>query len=211
MKFKGVIFDLDGVIVSTDDFHFHAWSKLAKREGIFFNRELNHRLRGVSRKESLEIILEQSNKSYSDVEKEEMMTFKNEIYKESLRALSDKDILPGILDFLAFLEEKGIKKAIGSSSKNTRAILQYIGLTDRFDAIVDGTMITHSKPDPEVFIKAGVALDVIPRWCLVIEDAVAGIEAAKRAEMSAVAVSDALKCKIADYYVTDFSELKQLF
>ncbi|MGD9909010.1 MAG: beta-phosphoglucomutase [Candidatus Izemoplasmatales bacterium] len=211
MKYRGVIFDLDGVIVSTDLFHYQAWSKLAEREGIFFNREINHRLRGVSRKESLEIILEQSKKTYSEDEKEEMMTFKNDIYKESLSALSEKDILPGILDFLDYLEEKGIKKAIGSSSKNTRAILNYIGLTFRFDAIVDGTMITNSKPDPEVFTKAGIALNVIPRECLVIEDAVAGIEAAKRAQMSAVAVSDALKCKIADYYVTDLNELKQLF
>lgn len=211
MKFKGVIFDLDGVIVSTDDFHFQAWSKLAEREGIFFNREINHRLRGVSRKESLEIILEQSHKSYTEAEKEEMMTFKNDIYRESLSALSKKDILPGILDFLSFLKERGIKTAIGSSSKNTLPILSYIGLTSQFDAIVDGTMIERSKPDPEVFTKAGLAMNVIPRECLVIEDAVAGIEAAKRAEMSAVAVSDALKCKIADYYITDLKDLRQLF
>jgi len=192
MTIKGVIFDLDGVILSTDNFHYLAWKKLADREKIYFDRKINDRLRGVSRMESLEIILENSPKKYTEKEKQEMAEYKNTIYRESLKNLTQADIFPGVIKFLNYLDEKKIKMAIGSSSKNTKFILKQIGLFDRFaSAISDGTNISHSKPDPEVFLKASEMLKLEPQNCLVIEDADAGIEAAKRGNMMALGVGPA--------------------
>ncbi len=209
--FKGVIFDLDGVIVSTDHYHYHAWKKLADREDIEFDEVINHRLRGVSRRESLEIILEKASKKYAEPEIDEMMTFKNDIYKDSLVQLSPKDILPGVIELITFLKENKIAVAIGSSSKNTKSILKFIGLSDTFSVIIDGLMIKNSKPDPEVFLKAADELHIDPSECIVIEDAFAGIDAAKKANMFAVAVSDALKSKNADFYASNILDVKKLF
>jgi len=210
-KFKCVIFDLDGVIVSTDQFHFLAWKALADREGIEFNQEVNNRLRGVSRPESLEIILEKSKKKYSAIEKKEMTDYKNQRYVISLSQLGPKDILPEVIDLIHFLNEKDILIAIGSSSKNTKTILKQIGLLEAFDTIVDGNDITHSKPHPEVFLKAAEKLSINPKDCIVVEDALAGINAAKSAGMFAVAVSDALKATNADMKATELSQMKTLF
>lgn len=210
-KFKCVIFDLDGVIVSTDQFHFLAWKALADREGIEFNQEVNNRLRGVSRPESLEIILEKSKKKYSAIEKKEMTDYKNQRYVISLSQLGPKDILPEVIDLIHFLNEKDILIAIGSSSKNTKTILKQIGLLEVFDTIVDGNDITHSKPHPEVFLKAAEKLSINPVDCIVVEDALAGINAAKSAGMFAVAVSDALKATNADMKATELSQMKTLF
>jgi len=204
---QGVIFDLDGVIVSTDEYHYLAWMKMAKTEEIYFDREINERLRGVSRMESLEIILERSRKEYTQQEKEVLASIKNEYYKGMLTQLSDKHILPGVLKFLEELEERGIKKAIGSSSKNTDFILKQIGLKDRFDVIVDGNNIKNSKPDPEVFLLAAKLLDIAPENCVVIEDANAGIDAAKAAGTKAVAVGSAAVYKKADYATADIGML----
>lgn len=190
-KIKGVIFDLDGVIVSTDEYHFRAWNQLAESEGIAFSRSDNERLRGVSRMESLDIILEKATKEYSDDEKVEMATRKNEIYRELLKNLTPDDILPGVSDLLAGLRGRGIKMAIGSSSKNAQPILKAIGLDDAFDVIVDGTHISNSKPDPEVFSKAGEQLGLAPQECLVVEDADAGVEAGVAAHMPVLAVGAA--------------------
>jgi len=211
VSYKGVIFDLDGVIVSTDRFHYNAWSALAKREGIPFSEEINHRLRGVSRRESLDIILEKSKKKYTEPQIQEMMTFKNDLYRDSLKELTKEDILPGVMDLIAFLRSENILIAIGSSSKNTKTILKFIGLEHSFDAIVDGNDIAKSKPDPEVFLKAGKKLRLKVKNCIVIEDAIAGIQAAKRAGMFAVAVSDALKSEEADFYASDILDIKTLF
>ena len=199
MTIKGVILDLDGVILSTDNFHYLAWKKLADREKIYFDRKINDRLRGVSRMESLEIILEKSQKEYSEEEKNEMAEYKNTIYRESLKDLSSTDIFPGVIKFLNYLDEKKIKMAIGSSSKNTKFILKQIDLFERFSqAISDGTNISHSKPDPEVFLKAAVMLKLEPQNCLVIEDADAGIDAAKRGGMMALGVGPAKNNSDAD-------------
>jgi len=199
MTIKGVILDLDGVILSTDNFHYLAWKKLADREKIYFDRKINDRLRGVSRMESLEIILEKSQKEYSEEEKNEMAEYKNTIYRESLKDLSSTDIFPGVIKFLNYLDEKKIKMAIGSSSKNTKFILTQIDLFERFaQAISDGTNISHSKPDPEVFLKAAVMLKLEPQNCLVIEDADAGIDAAKRGGMMALGVGPAKNNSDAD-------------
>jgi len=210
MKIKGVIFDLDGVIVSTDEFHFKAWKVLADREGIHFDRHINNRLRGVSRRESLEIILEKANRSYSENEILEMLDFKNNIYRNSLSELTKYDILINFNELYAKLRQNKIKMAIGSSSKNTKTILTQIGLIDAFDAIADGNDITRSKPDPEVFLLAAERLGLDPKECVVVEDAVAGIEAAKAGGMIAIAINDATKCHIADYKIDNLLEIANI-
>lgn len=188
---QAVVFDLDGVIVSTDEFHFQAWKKLADEEGIPFTRHDNERLRGVSRMESLDIILEKSSKSYTEQEKIALATRKNDYYRVSLGQLSPKDILPGVMNVLAGLRQRQVKIGIGSSSKNAGPILKAIGLGSTFDVVVDGTHITKSKPDPEVFTKAGQQMGVQPQACLVVEDADAGVDAGLAAGMPVLAVGSA--------------------
>ena len=202
MKIEAVIFDLDGVIVSTDECHYRAWKKTADEEGIYFDRKINDRLRGVSRMDSLEIVLERAERLYTDEEKVEIAERKNNYYKEYIKKLTKDDILSGVNENLAELKAKGIKVAIGSSSKNTPDILKYIGLDNYFDAVSDGNNITKSKPDPEVFLKAADMLGVPYEKCLVVEDADSGIEAGKRAGMYTLAVNNA---KGADYSLADLS------
>jgi len=210
-NYKAVIFDLDGVIVSTDQYHYQAWKSLSEREHIDFDETINHRLRGVSRRESLIIILEKSTKTYTEDQIQEMMYFKNELYRDFLHHLTHDDLLEGVAEVLLFLRENGIKIAIGSSSKNTKMILSQIGLDQTFDTVVDGTMIEKSKPDPEVFLKAAHNLGLDPRDCIVVEDAIAGIEAAKAAKMFAFAVGDATKSDLADIKATSVLQLIDLF
>lgn len=196
---KGIIFDLDGVIVSTDKLHFQAWKYMADKENIYFDEEINNSLRGISRKESLEIILKKSNKKYSEEEKLKLMDIKNSYYVNLLDFLSPSDKLKDVDLLLSELKSKNIKIAIGSSSKNTKKILKQIGLIDSFDAIADGNEIKNSKPDPEVLLLASKKLNLKPSECAVIEDAVAGIEAAKRGGMIAFAIKDAKKSNLAEY------------
>ena len=191
MKILGVIFDLDGVIVSTDNCHYLAWKRMADEEGIYFDRKINERLRGVSRMESLEIVLERAQKSYTTEQKQALAQRKNDYYVELIKGLSKADILPGALDTLELLRRRGIKIAIGSSSKNTPLILKQIGLENAFDAVADGNAITHSKPDPEVFLLGAKLLGLPPENCLVVEDADAGIEAAVAGGMRALGVGSA--------------------
>lgn len=181
---RAVIFDLDGVLVSTDELHFQAWKQLADAEGIPFDRAINHRLRGVSRMESLEIILERAARTYTPEQKAALADAKNARYRELLSTLTPADALPGAAAITAALKERGVKIAVGSSSRNTSLILERLGWSDRFDAVVDGNDIQHSKPAPEVFVLAAKRLGVPPGRCLVVEDAVAGVEAARRAGMA---------------------------
>lgn len=189
---KAVIFDLDGVIVTTDEFHYQAWARLAKEEGFNFNREINERFRGVGRKDCLEILIEASPRHFSTGQKEEMLARKNNYYRGMLGELGPNDIFPGVADVLTWLKKQGIGTAIGSSSKNATLILEKIGLADAFDAIVDGTQITRSKPDPEVFLLAANRMGVEPEFCLVIEDAVAGVEAALAGGVRVAGVGSAM-------------------
>jgi len=207
MKISAVIFDLDGVIVSTDEYHYKAWKSISDQEKIYFDREINERLRGVSRMESLAIILSHSSKSYSEKEKQLLAQRKNDIYCELLNKLSPNDILPGVINLLVSLKARDIKVAIGSSSKNTPFILKQIGLTSNFDAVADGNSIKNSKPDPEVFLLAAEILGVPPEECAVIEDAQAGIDAAKAAEMKAVGIGSAANCLNADMKLSDLTNL----
>lgn len=204
---KGIIFDLDGVIVSTDEFHYQAWKELADEENIYFDKIINNRLRGVSRMESLEIILERSQKKYSVSEKQIMAERKNTSYAKLITKLSPKDILKGSMELLERLRKADKKLAVGSSSKNCKNILKYIGLDNYFDAVVDGTMIFRSKPDSEVFLKAAKLLNLPANQCLVVEDADAGIMAAINAKMFTLAVGAAAKSSKADIKADNLSLL----
>lgn len=204
---KGMIFDLDGVIVSTDHFHYLAWKKMADDEGIEFNEEINNRLRGVSRMASLEIILEKSNKTYTQEEKEALCEKKNSLYREYLKTLTPKNLNEGVLETLNKLKELGLKLAIGSSSKNTKFILERVGLSSFFDEVVDGNMIKNSKPDPEVFLLAAKLIGLDPKDCGVVEDAYAGVEAAKRGGFISYGISDAKNSENTDYPLEKFSDL----
>ncbi len=188
---KAVIFDLDGVIVSTDDCHYEAWQQMADKQGIYFDREINQRLRGVSRMESLEIVLERAIRAYTEDEKAAMADEKNETYKRLVEKLSPGAMLPGALETLEALRKKGVLIAIGSSSKNTPIILRQIGLEGYFDAVADGNGIKNSKPDPEVFLLAAKMMSMPPESCLVVEDADAGVEAALNGNMRVLGVGAA--------------------
>ena len=188
MAIKAVLFDLDGVIVSTDEFHYQGWQRLADEERICFDRTINHRLRGVSRMESLAIVLERSKRQYSEQEKRELAERKNAYYCKLLETLTPADILPGVGATLAELRARGIKMAVASSSKNAGTILARIGMADAFDARVDGNDISHSKPHPEVFLMAAARLGAPPAECLVVEDAEAGVDAGLAGGMKVLAV-----------------------
>lgn len=197
---KGVIFDLDGVLVSTDELHYKAWKRLAKEIGISdFKREDNEKQRGVSRMESLQIVLDKGNKSYTEEEKEEFAERKNNYYKEMLKELDGSAVLPGALETVKLLKEKGIMTAVGSASKNAPDILEKIGLLTYMDKISSGLDTTRSKPDPEVFLVAADKLGLPPQDCLVIEDSAAGVQAAKAAGMKALGVGPYYLSLGADY------------
>ena len=186
---KAFIFDLDGVIVFTDKFHYQAWKKMADEMGIYFDETINNRLRGVSRSESLEIILERyEGPALSKEKKAELMESKNNTYRELLASMTPADVTEDVRRTLAELHNRGYKLALGSSSKNAKFILEKVQLLDAFDAISDGTNITKSKPDPEVFLRAAEFLGEKPEDCYVVEDAYAGIDAAKSAGMQAVGI-----------------------
>lgn len=197
---NAVIFDLDGVVVTTDKLHYLAWKELAEKIGIKnFTEADNVRQRGVSRMESLEVLLEKSDKCYTKEEKIALADEKNRRYVKLLETLSETDVLSGVKEFIAFLKKKRIKTAIGSASKNTYTILDKIKMTEMFDAVSCGLDITRSKPDPEVFLVAAEKLGVQPEHCLVVEDSDAGITAAKAAGMYALAVGAAKNNSKADF------------
>ncbi len=210
MKYKGLIFDLDGVICSTDDYHYKAWKVLADKLNIHFDEEKNNLLRGVSRMESLEIILGNRKNEFTEEEKINMATDKNDIYRKSLQQMTEKDLDDSVRNTLLTLRKDGYKLAIGSSSKNARFILERLGITDLFDKIVDGTDIINSKPDPEVFIKAGQELELDVADCVVIEDAVAGVEAGLAGGFHVVAIGDATKSDLPTMKIEKFEDLIKL-
>ncbi|MDF2943296.1 MAG: beta-phosphoglucomutase [Herbinix sp.] len=208
MKYKAIIFDLDGVICHTDHYHYLAWKQLADKLGVYFDETINNRLRGVSRMESLEIILERlDGRVLTKEEKVELAEEKNERYKELLKKMSPQDLSQEVKDTLDFLRTQGLKLAIGSSSKNARLILSQIGLENFFDAISDGNNITMSKPHPEVFLKAAEYLGIEPKDCMVVEDAKAGIEAATVVGMDSGAIGDACGYQLATYDLPKFSSI----
>lgn len=211
LPYEAVIFDLDGVLCSTDHYHYLAWKQLADRLHIFFDETVNQQLRGISRMESLDILLGNGTIPYSEAEKRQFAEEKNALYVKSLAGLTPNDLAPHALDTLNALSTAGLRLAVGSSSCNAPLILHRLGLDDFFDAVADGTQITHSKPDPEVFLLAARLLNKAPSACLVVEDAAAGIRAAKAAGMGAAAIGDAQDNVQADYHLKSLSSLLCVF
>ena len=185
-KLKAVIFDLDGVITDTSEYHYRAWKRLADEEGIPFTRDDNDKLRGVSRGECLKILLK--GKQVSAEQFQEMMDRKNEYYVELLRQMTSENILSGAKEIVLELKKRGIKTAIASVSKNTRTVLQGTGIENLFDVTVDGYSVKNTKPAPDIFLFAAKELGVKPEDCVVIEDAEAGIEAALAGNMLSIGI-----------------------
>lgn len=207
-KYKGIIFDLDGVICFTDHYHYLAWKALADSLGIAFDEKKNDRLRGVSRMESLKIVLEDYNgPAFSDAELSALAEKKNTMYRDLLQTMTPNDLPDEVRDTLNELRTRGLKLAIGSSSKNTPLILERIGLADFFDAVSDGNNITRSKPDPQVFSMAAEMLKLAPTQCLVVEDAVAGLQAAAAGGFDSAGLGPAAQSGQATYAMQKFSDL----
>ena len=205
---KGVIFDLDGVLVSTDELHYQAWKRLADELGIVnFTRADNERQRGVSRMASLEVVLEKGTKIYSEEEKIALAERKNDYYKESLKTLSPDNLLPGAKESLEMLRARGILTAVGSASKNAPEILERLGLIPLLDKISCGLDTSKSKPDPEVFLVAAKKLGLAPEACLVVEDSGAGIQAAKSGNMKSLAVGPLFKQLGGDFEARDLASV----
>lgn len=207
---KAIIFDLDGVICSTDKYHYEAWKKLADSLNIYFDEKINNRLRGISRMESLEIVLENSATNYFKEEKEQFAQIKNDYYKKLLEKMSLNDLDSEVKETLDELRRRGLKLAIGSSSKNAKLILKQIGLENYFDAVSDGTNISKTKPDPEVFLKAAQMLGEDAKDCVVVEDAIAGIEAAYRGGFVSCGINDANNSDKVSHKLKKFSDLLQI-
>jgi beta-phosphoglucomutase len=197
---------LDGVVVDTAHYHFAAWSKLAQKLGIYFTKQDNERLKGVSRMASLDIILEIGGITLTDEEKNIYAIEKNELYLSYIMKMTPDDILPGVLEFLEQLEKLSVAIALGSASKNARTILERVGLVDAFNAIVDGTKVSQAKPDPEVFLVGAGLLGAKPSNCIVFEDAIAGVEAAHNAGMKCIGVGDPQILVEADMVIDGFQD-----
>jgi len=202
---KGFLFDLDGVIVDTAVFHFQAWRRLAQKLGGDFTEEQNEQLKGVSRVDSLKKIIEWTGAKVSDEEFQTLMVEKNEWYLELVQGLGPQDALPGALNFLQTAYDQGVRIALGSASKNAPMILEKLGITPLFTAIIDGNNVVNGKPHPEVFLKGAEALGLEPSECVVFEDSIAGVQAAKTGGMSSVGIGDAETLQ-ADIHFTALGE-----
>ena len=211
MNRKGFIFDLDGVIVDTARYHFLAWRKLAETIGISFNETDNEQLKGVSRVRSLEKILSWGNVSLTQERFDELLNRKNDDYLGYIANMNEEEILPDVPRVLSYLKQNEQPIALGSASKNAKAILEEVGLLEVFDTIVDGTNVTRAKPDPEVFLIAAEQLNVQPGKCIVFEDAVAGIQAANTAGMTSIGIGDPAILHEAMYVFRDFTEIPTEF
>ena len=205
---KGLIFDLDGVIVSTELNHYLAWKKITDKFDIPFNEEANEQLKGLSRKDSLLKLLEIANLSFEETYFNELLTIKNKHYLNSLESLSMNNILPGVLMLLNTAKERGVSMSVGSSSKNATFILNKLDLTDYFDIIVDGNGVQQPKPHPEVFLNAAKGMGLHPIDCVVFEDALSGVEAAIAGGFKVIAVGNSNIKNHADDYLTDLTEFK---
>ena len=204
MHIKACLFDLDGVIVDTAKYHYLAWKELAERLGFEFTEAQNERLKGVSRMDSLNILLEIGNIAVDETEKIQMTNNKNKRYLEFIEQMQPDEILPGVLSFLESLKKAGIKAAIGSASKNAPGIIEKLQISHFFDAIIDGNTVTNAKPNPEVFLKGALALNVLPSECVVFEDAASGIEAALNGGMKCIGVGHSEILQNADLVISGF-------
>lgn len=203
---KAVIFDLDGVITDTAEYHFLSWKRLAEEEGIEFSREDNDKFRGISRRDCLEILLK--DRVLSEEEKDKLADRKNIYYREYLKDLDESNILPGVEQLINYLRKKNYKLAVASSSKNTLRVLDRLGITDVFDAIADGNSVENSKPAPDIFLYTAKQLEVNPEGCIVIEDSASGIEAANKAGMLTIGIGPEERVGEADYYCRSVSDIE---
>jgi beta-phosphoglucomutase len=203
---KACLFDLDGVIVDTAVYHFQAWRRLANELGFDFTEHQNEQLKGISRMESLELILNWGGVTLTEEEKVAWATKKNQWYLDLVMQMTPNEVLPGVPEFLKSLRANGIKIALGSASKNSKLILERIQMLDYFDAIIDGNNITKGKPDPQVFLMGAEATGAQPSECVVFEDAVAGVQAAKAGGMKAVGVGSADILTEADIVIATFED-----
>jgi len=208
-EIKACIFDLDGVIVDTAVYHYRAWKRLANELGFDFSEESNEKLKGISRKESLELILGWGGVVKTEAERDELAQRKNRWYVEMISEMTAQEILPGASEFLVSLKEAGYKIALGSASKNAGMILDKVGLASYFDGIVDGNIVTASKPDPLVFLKGAEMLNTMPAQCVVFEDAIAGIEAAKAGGMKVIGVGLPENLNGADLVIAGLHEMNK--
>jgi beta-phosphoglucomutase len=208
MIIKACLFDLDGVVVDTAHFHFLAWKNLSEKLGFDFTEHDNERLKGVSRMDSLAILLEIGKVNLTGPEKIRYAEEKNQLYLQYIRNMTPDDVLPGVKTFLSELKESGILLGIGSASKNARTILERVGLMAVFDVIVDGNLISQAKPHPEVFSLGAEMLQVDPSQCIVFEDAIAGIQAAHNAGMKCIGVGAAAVLHEADLVIPGFRDLR---
>ncbi len=207
---RAIIFDLDGVICSTDRYHYLAWKALADRLDIPFDEQKNKLLRGVSRLDSLEIILGDRSSHFSEHEKWELAEEKNRIYREYLQTMRPSDLSEDTRYALQTLRKRGYLLAIGSSSKNTRQILTQLGLEHFFDTVADGTQITRSKPDPEVFLLAASLLDISPEQAIVIEDAESGVQAAEAGHFRVIGIRSRENDPNSDITIKKLSDLTEI-
>ena len=213
---EACIFDLDGVLTDTARYHFLSWGRLAQELDIPFTEADNERLKGVSRMKSLDIILEIGGKTLDEAAKEDMAAKKNIWFKEFILKMTPDEVLPGVVPFLTELQQAGIKIGLGSASKNAQTILKQINLIEPFDTMVDGNRVSKAKPDPEIFLLGAKELAVQPANCVVFEDAIAGIDAAKNGGFKSIGVGSPEVLGHADYVISGFdgftlSKLKEVF
>ncbi|MBK1880429.1 beta-phosphoglucomutase [Pelagicoccus mobilis] len=204
---KGVLFDLDGVVVFTDKYHYLGWKKVADDNGWNFDEEVNHGCRGVPRLASLQVILDHNKVELSQEEKERFADKKNEVYKELLKQINAEDVYPGVIPFLEKLRNAGIKMAICSSSKNATTVLDALDLTSFFGAVITGNDIEKPKPDPEIFLKGAASLGLTSDECIVFEDAESGVQAAHAAGMKCIGVGEAAHLPSAKTCITDYASV----
>ncbi len=205
---KAIIFDLDGVIVDTARFHFLAWKKLAQEMGIPFNEHDNERLKGVSRMQSLDILLGLGKVKLAKDRREALATRKNEWFVDYVESMKPGDVYRGVPELIVALKKGKYKIGLASSSKNAPRVVQLLGIEKKFDTIVDGSMIIDTKPDPEIFLLTAQRLNVDPSACVVFEDAEAGVEAAKRAGMKCVGVGSAVQLGKADLVIAKTADFQ---
>ncbi|QJD90771.1 beta-phosphoglucomutase [Duganella dendranthematis] len=207
-RFKAVIFDLDGVITDTAHYHYLAWKELAESQGVHFDHEFNERLKGIDRMGSLDLILASAahQRQYTPEEKLALADTKNKHYQELISTMSSKDLLPGAVEALDTVRRAGLRIGLASVSKNAFTVLERLGITDKFDYVVDAATIARGKPDPEIFLKAARELGVAPADCLGVEDAVAGVTAIKAAGMFALGIGHPFVLTEADVVITSLKE-----
>ena len=199
---KACIFDLDGVIVDTAVYHYKAWKRLANELGFEFTKHDNEQLKGVSRMRSLEIVLQCGGITKTEAEQKLLAAQKNAWYMDMVNQMTPAEILPGAKEFVESCRDAGIKTALGSASKNSMTILNKLNIANLFDVIIDGNKVSKAKPDPEVFLKGAAELGIEPKYCVVFEDAIAGVEAAKAGGMKAIGIGDPVLLHEADMVIS---------